>query len=123
MATEPRELHEPKYSSYEDLVEGFGSKTLGMYVTKVFLVTINSPWDHYVIVWNTKPHDETGIVNNPNIKEHRLVWSKEGGAVIPYGMSPDEYDREQERPRPWWKLRYYMGFFETVLLLQSQNSE
>jgi hypothetical protein len=94
MATEKRTLHESKYFSYEELAGSFGSEMLGMYVTEIYLATIQSPWDHFVFVRNNKPHENP--IDSPYIKNYELVWTKKNGTIIPYGKNPDEYKKEPE---------------------------
>ena len=92
MSTEPRNLHEEEYNSYEEMAKDFS--TSGDPCIEIYLVSVNSPWDHFVTVRRSQSEYRMQVRSSPNRPE--LVWSKKWGVRVPFGQNPIS--------RKWWEF-------------------
>lgn len=89
-----------KYKSYEEIASDFSANSIGSYCIEIYRVTINTPWDHY-IMYNTDDGDASSSLEyNSNIKDFVLVWSKTSGEIAPFKHpNPKHFIQNQEKIR------------------------
>lgn len=91
-STQKRDIVE-KYSSYEEVVEGWKA-------SKVYRATIKEPWDHYIMNYNDEGDVYHSIKSSPYIKDLVLVWSEESGEIVPFKHpNPKHFIQNQEKIR------------------------